>query len=107
MYCPKMLDFWECFQTQGITGYCVFIATRVTGNVLKETDHVIKAAATALSDMQEFRNKKEWKLMLDAANGWMKRKMLPDTNMLDIHKHSFHHFSIKYDRKMNKTIILN
>jgi len=51
------------------------------GNVLPADHHLIKSAETALSDMQEFREKGEWKLMFDSANGWMKRNILPDTNV--------------------------
>ena len=31
--------------------------------------------------MQEFREKQEWKLMFEAANGWIQRNILPDTNV--------------------------
>ena len=51
------------------------------GNILTRDHHAIKSTVTALSDMQEFREKREFKLMFEAVNGWMKRKMLPDTNM--------------------------
>ena len=51
------------------------------GKVLAPTDHCIKATQTALSDMNEFKEKKDFQIMLDACNGWMKRKILPDTNM--------------------------
>jgi len=51
------------------------------GNVLPPDHHLIKSATTALSDMQEFREKQEWKLMFEAANGWIQRNILPDTNV--------------------------
>jgi len=51
------------------------------GKILTQSDHAIKACLTALSDMAAFREKKEWKIMLDAVHGWMKRKILPDTNI--------------------------
>ena len=31
--------------------------------------------------MQEFREKQEWKLMFESANGWIQRNILPDTNV--------------------------
>ena len=52
------------------------------GNILPADHHLIKSATTALSDMQEFREKGEWKLMFEAANGWIQRNILPDTNVL-------------------------
>ena len=51
------------------------------GKVLTPKDHAIKAAGTALSDMGEFKERGEYQLMFDTAQGWLKRKMLPDTNM--------------------------
>ena len=51
------------------------------GNVLPGDHHLIKSAETALSDMQEFREKGEWKLMFETANGWIQRDILPDTNV--------------------------
>ena len=53
----------------------------ILGNVLPPDHHLIKSATTALSDMQEFREKEEWKLMFEAANGWIQRNILPDTNV--------------------------
>jgi len=51
------------------------------GKVLAPTDHAIVATKTALGDMGEFREKGEFKIMFDAVKGWLKRKMLPDTNI--------------------------
>ena len=51
------------------------------GKILTDDDHAIKAIKTALSDMNDFRQKAEFKIMLDACNDWLKRKILPDTNM--------------------------
>ena len=53
----------------------------ILGNILPPDHHLIKSATTALSDMQEFREKQEWKLMFEAANGWIQRNILPDTNV--------------------------
>jgi len=61
--------------------YIIINLNPLLGKILTKSDHAIKATITALSDMSEFREKKEWKIMLEAVNGWMKRKMLPDTNM--------------------------
>ena len=35
-----------------------------------------------ISDMVEFKKKKDWSLMKEAAQGWLARKFLPEQNAL-------------------------
>ncbi|CBY38723.1 unnamed protein product [Oikopleura dioica] len=51
------------------------------GNVIKNSDPIWKSAQTMVSDMVEFKKKKEWSLMKEAAQGWLARKFLPEQNI--------------------------
>ena len=51
------------------------------GNVMKPSTPLWQSAETMISDMEEFKTKKEWTLMNEAAKGWLARKMFPEENM--------------------------
>ena len=51
------------------------------GNVMKPSTPLWQSAETMISDMEEFKSKKEWTLMNEAAKGWLARKMFPEENM--------------------------
>ncbi|CAG5088126.1 Oidioi.mRNA.OKI2018_I69.PAR.g11739.t1.cds [Oikopleura dioica] len=51
------------------------------GNVMKPSTPLWQSAETMISDMEEFKTKKEWTLMNEAAKGWLARKMFPEENI--------------------------
>ena len=79
IYRFKVQDNEKCLKTGELLDQIKMKDT--DGKVLTPKDHAIKAAGTALSDMGEFKDRGEYQLMFDTAQGWLKRKMLPDTNM--------------------------
>ena len=51
------------------------------GNVIRRADPIWQSAETMVGDMEEFKKKREWNLMKEAAQGWLARKFLPEENM--------------------------
>lgn len=53
----------------------------LNGDVLKPSDPLYQSVEGMVSDMEEFKERKEWSLLNDAAQGWLTRKILPENNI--------------------------
>ena len=51
------------------------------GNVIGRSDPIWQSAETMVGDMEQFKKKRDWNLMKEAAQGWLARNFLPQENM--------------------------